>query len=267
MMKAVSTPLAVIVAVALTAALLGLNAKRAEACSCLTPEPNAMLANSEAAFLGTYVGLGDRIKDDDNVFGPQQGYNFTVDTWLSGPFDGAEIMVKSADNGAACGFEFQPGAAVAVFIREIDDKGRPVSGLCSSMDGDQARATLDPANFEPSDTPPLTEPPVTAPSDQAEPNPERQAPESPATTEADPSPEAPDATPVDTTDVDATPQSDPEAPQGDEEGDAEPEAEGESAAQDTDASAGSLPWLLIAIAAVVVGVLAILLWRRRSSQP
>ena len=134
----------VLLALLVLGATLTTLSRPAAACSCATSAAGAQLADSEAAFIGTYIERGtseDVEGDRDGFAGENIGYLFEVETYLKGDFTQSSLYVASADNGAGCGFETSPGDYVAVFMYGTAD-GIPNSGLCSYVDGTTAKASL-----------------------------------------------------------------------------------------------------------------------------
>jgi len=143
------TALRVLLTLTVVASSFALVADPAVACSCIEPEANSLLANSEAAFIGTYLEMaGDISGDSDGSGGNNVGYTFEVERWLAGPFTSPEIVIASPEDGSSCGFEIQPGGYVAVFLYGTED-GVPNSGLCNHIDGDLAKQTLQPMAVDP----------------------------------------------------------------------------------------------------------------------
>ena len=103
----------------------------ANACSCAGPVdlPTA-IDESQAAFVGSLiekrdVGVGD--------FGNESIYVFEVEEWIKGDL-GRVIEVRSASDGAGCGFEFFGDERIGAFLRS--EEGQLHSGLCEQVDPD-----------------------------------------------------------------------------------------------------------------------------------
>lgn len=133
----------------LTAALVAVPAARADACSCALLSASEMLADHEAAFVGTLIERSDTVQADAN-FGPTVTFTFEVEQWLKGDL-GDTIEVQSASDGAACGFEIPVGERAAIFLyRQGTGWG---SGLCSTLPADVALAAMVPLVTGSSDPP------------------------------------------------------------------------------------------------------------------
>jgi len=118
-----------LVAIAVTPVL----ASPAHACSCATPtDIQGWVDESEAAFVGTLIEKRDAGHADQ--FGPESIYVFEVEQWVKGDA-GDVIEVRSASDGAACGFEFwTPDQRIGAFIRE--ENGVLRGDLCSQIEPD-----------------------------------------------------------------------------------------------------------------------------------
>lgn len=99
----------------------------ARACSCAAPfDLTEAIDNHEAAFVGTLVEKRD-------IGGGESMYTFEVEEWVKGDL-GAAIEVRSASDGAGCGFEFFGGERIGAFLRM--ERGHLTGGLCSQVDPD-----------------------------------------------------------------------------------------------------------------------------------
>lgn len=104
----------------------------ARACSCAMPtDIQAWVDESEAAFVGTLIDRHDGLQGQ---FGQESIFVFEVEEWVKGDA-GDVIEVRSASDGAACGFEFweedmRIGAVVYA------ENGQLHGGLCSQVDPD-----------------------------------------------------------------------------------------------------------------------------------
>ena len=146
----------------ITGLMLGFATPPAQACSCVAPEAQQLLANSDFAFVGSIIDrqpLGQP--------GSQALYTFAVSGWAKGNL-GETVTVASPDNGAACGFELAPGFEAAIFVSKVD--GQLQGGLCSTMDA-ASLAALGPldAPVENTAPPPGEIPPPNEPADSPSP--------------------------------------------------------------------------------------------------
>lgn len=147
----------------LSGLLVGFAQSPAHACSCIPPDAEELLASSDFAFVGSIVQTQSA---GPNQVGGEALYTFFVRGWAKGDL-GETVVVRSADNGAACGFELPPGQEAAIFVNKID--GELHGGLCSTMDAPslEAVAPLETpapdAAPPPGDTPPTTESSLPAP--------------------------------------------------------------------------------------------------------
>ncbi len=104
----------------------------ARACSCaMPPDIQAWVDESQAAFVGTLLEKRD---GPDGQFGEESVYVFEVEKWVKGE-GGPVVEVRSASNGAACGFEFwTPDQRIGAIIRE--ENGSLRGDLCSQIEPD-----------------------------------------------------------------------------------------------------------------------------------
>ncbi len=117
-------------------------------CSCIAPDAEEMLASHEFAFVGSLI---DKQPAGQGQFGGDALYTFQVSGWAKGNL-GETVTVRSADNGAACGFELAPGHEAAIFVSKAN--GGLSGGLCSTMDAASLVAVADLADPIPVDTNP-----------------------------------------------------------------------------------------------------------------
>jgi hypothetical protein len=118
-----------VIVIGAAAAALCLGVESARACSCVQPNVPAMLAQSDAAFIGTLVsrrpasprGPGPISSADPDIF------TFHVDEAIKGEL-GREVEVWSAMTGASCGLEVRLGQEIGLFLSRDGDRWR--SGLC-----------------------------------------------------------------------------------------------------------------------------------------
>lgn len=102
-------------------------ASPAQACSCGGfPDLGKGIDRSEAAFVGTLI-------DKRSAGGGESFYVFEVEEWIKGDLGGV-IEVRSASDGAACGFEFFGEDRIGAFVRL--EGGELRGGLCSQVDAD-----------------------------------------------------------------------------------------------------------------------------------
>ena len=107
----------------------------AHACSCASGSAKEMLNGSDAAFLGRLEGKSG------GLLGGDATWTFKVTKWIKRDL-GPTVRIRSAADGAACGFELEPGQEAAIFVTIDGDVLR--GGLCSTMDADAVRAHLQP---------------------------------------------------------------------------------------------------------------------------
>jgi len=92
---------------------------------------------SEAAFVGTLVDRHDGL---DGQFGQESIFVFQVEEWVKGDA-GDVIEVRSASDGAACGFEFwDEDMRIGAVIHE--ENGALHGSLCSQIDPDVLLAAM-----------------------------------------------------------------------------------------------------------------------------
>jgi hypothetical protein len=111
------------------AAAFCLAVESAQACSCVRPDVPVLLAQADAAFVGTLVsrrpvsppGPGPTLSTDPDIF------TFRVDESVKGGLSG-EVEVRSARSGASCGLEVGVGQQAGLFLRR--DGNTWHSNLC-----------------------------------------------------------------------------------------------------------------------------------------
>lgn len=124
-------------------------------CSCIAPDAQEMLASHDFAFVGSIV---DKQPLGNGQFGGEALYTFQVSGWAKGNL-GETVSVRSADNGAACGYELAAGQEAAIFVTKVD--GTLQGGLCSTMGADSLEAVAALADPIPTETtPPPDDTPV-----------------------------------------------------------------------------------------------------------
>lgn len=112
----------------------------AAACSCAGPPPaaSAAVARADGAFVGTLVAIDDPDAGSDVSSGGRTVFNrFAVETVAKGDI-GAEIVVASAADGAACGLGVALDERAGVLVTRKGDGW--ASGLCSKVDPDELAA-------------------------------------------------------------------------------------------------------------------------------
>lgn len=111
----------------------------AGACSCATPiDIQEWVDGSEAVFVGTLV---EKRSAGSGSFESESIYVFAVEKWVKGDA-GDVIEVRSASDGAGCGFEFwSPDQLIGAAIYE--ESGELHGGLCSQMDPDALLAAVE----------------------------------------------------------------------------------------------------------------------------
>ena len=121
-----------VAAVVLGLAVIPTLVSPAHACSCATPSDiQTWVEESEAAFVGTFLEKRDA---GNGPFGQESIYVFEVEKWVKGDA-GDVIEVRSASDGAACGFEFwTPDQRIGAIVYHED--GFLHGGLCSQIDPD-----------------------------------------------------------------------------------------------------------------------------------
>lgn len=119
--------LAIVIGAAAAAFCLGVES--AQACSCVRPDVPVLLAQADAAFVGTLVsrrpvsppGPGPISSADPDIF------TFRVDESVKGGLSG-EVEVRSPRSGASCGLEVAVGQQAGLFLRR--DGNAWHSNLC-----------------------------------------------------------------------------------------------------------------------------------------
>lgn len=104
---------------------LALSAPTARACTCIGPPPPAE-ALSEAA--AVFVGTADDLDEVDGQRGKELSVRLHVDRVYKG-LEGEQVAVRTASNGAACGFGFERGERYLVYAHEYEGQLRV--SLCS----------------------------------------------------------------------------------------------------------------------------------------
>ena len=126
--------------------LLIQGAEPASACSCAMPNPLTGLASADGAFVGTLV-------DEEEQVGPMfdggemMDHLFEVEVVLKGDI-GKTVVVESAADGAACGFEIPIGQRVGLTLTRNGDSWE--GSLCATYGPD---SLLDAANGLPEPVP------------------------------------------------------------------------------------------------------------------
>ena len=109
----------------------------AQACSCAGPvDIVEWVENSEAVFVGTLV---DKRSANGGEFGSESIYTFEIEEWVKGDL-GKVIEVRSASDGAGCGFEFFGGERIGAVIYQAGDHLE--GGLCGQIDPDVLLAAM-----------------------------------------------------------------------------------------------------------------------------
>ncbi len=138
--------------VALAAMSLHLGTQSALGCSCMEPDAADLLANSDAAFVGTLVAVPDQPAIGAISSADQVPYVFEIQTVYKGELD-TPITVYSSRDSASCGLEVGLGNSATLFVDQSDDGWR--GSLCSTM-GPEALAdgTFEPLPFGQAPEPP-----------------------------------------------------------------------------------------------------------------
>ncbi len=110
----------------------------AHACSCMMPEAGLLFENADAAFEGTVL----RAPEQEGFGGEMVEYVFAVDEAYKGDLT-EEVIVRTADNSAACGLSMTEGGSAALFV--YDSGGDWNGDLCSTM----SSGALAEAGYEP----------------------------------------------------------------------------------------------------------------------
>ncbi len=123
---------AFLIAFCVASGLLIQGAQPASACTCAgIISPVTALASSDGAFVGTLIDkeeLGDVFNGGDMI-----DYTFQVEASLKGDI-GETVIVKSAADGAACGFEMPIGSRNGIFLTRAGANWE--GGLCSITEAD-----------------------------------------------------------------------------------------------------------------------------------
>jgi hypothetical protein len=114
-------------------------APTAHACSCFAGDPRERLEAADGAFIGVLLSRDPPAVVGDS--GQTTTYHFRVDERFKGDL-GETVDVESASNGAACGFEVQPGQKMGFFIDR--EGGTWHGGLCGQIDPDDLRKAAKP---------------------------------------------------------------------------------------------------------------------------
>lgn len=114
----------------------------ASACSCIQPDPAEFLQTGEFVFVGSLIDReqapAGQIEDIT--------YTFSVDAVYVGDIRDTTIGIRSAPNGAACGFEVVPGEPVGI-VANVQD-GALRGGLCQTVGAAELEAAARTAGIE-----------------------------------------------------------------------------------------------------------------------
>lgn len=114
----------------------------ASACSCIQPDPAEFLQTGEFVFVGSLIDReqapAGQIEDIT--------YTFSVDAVYVGDIRDTTIGIRSAPNGAACGFEVVPGEPVGI-VANVQD-GALRGGLCQTVGAAELEAAARAAGIE-----------------------------------------------------------------------------------------------------------------------
>lgn len=122
---------ALLVILALTA--LGLDAKRASACSCVLMNVRVALADADGAFVGTLLSRGGPpVVGGLTDSGAQVPYVFEVETVLKGDIPDP-VTIMSSSFTESCGIGAVVGDKVGLLVYDTGDGTRTAS-LCSQTD-------------------------------------------------------------------------------------------------------------------------------------
>jgi hypothetical protein len=117
---------------ALAAACLALAAfaAPAAACSCVAPgPPQQEMEKADAVFSGR-VAASEPAEPRDEVRFPRMRVTLELDRVWKGCEEGDEVVLWTAADSAACGYEFETGERYLVYAYAADD-GSLTTSLCS----------------------------------------------------------------------------------------------------------------------------------------
>ncbi len=124
----------------LVATVLAARVEPAAACSCAGIDPRAALARADAAFVGVLVDK--RLKSPPlRSTADAAVYTFRVETAIKGRLP-ARIEVESAESGASCGLEAEPGVPIGLFLDRRGGVWR--SSLCLQISPAELRRAARP---------------------------------------------------------------------------------------------------------------------------
>ena len=111
---------ALLVCLAASVAVVAAAAEPALACSCAVPNPRALLAHADGAFVG-------RLLSSRNAGPGRKLLTFRVERRVKGAI-GTRIVVETASNSAACGVSTPVGRRIGLFVDRSGGRWR--SNLC-----------------------------------------------------------------------------------------------------------------------------------------
>lgn len=124
---------AIALALVLAAATLASSEQPAAACSCVPPDPWALLERADGAFVG-------RLVQRREVGAGRAVLTFRVERSVKGGI-GATVEVVTASSGAACGIETAVGRRVGLFLAQ--EAGAWVGNLCWQVSPEDLLAAAD----------------------------------------------------------------------------------------------------------------------------
>ena len=108
--------------------MLAIFGMEAQACDCGAPgKPLAELDKSNSVFQGEVLTLDQEKSDSGHA---RNLVTFKVETSWKGLADHKKMTVRTATNGAACGFVFKKGEKYVVYAN-LTSKGELSASLCS----------------------------------------------------------------------------------------------------------------------------------------
>jgi hypothetical protein len=102
--------------------------------SCMPPDPRGQLADADAAFIGTLIGMGAPVVIPDPATGNRftmAPFAFSVERWVKADLGGPVVEIFGPFR-TSVDFGFQPGTRIGVLVHLQD--GRPTSSGCAVFD-------------------------------------------------------------------------------------------------------------------------------------
>ena len=114
----------------------------ASACSCVQPDPAEFLQTGEFVFVGSLIDREQApVGQIEDIT-----YTFSVEAVYVGDIRDITVGIRSAPNGAACGFEVVPGEPVGI-VANVQD-GALRGGLCQTVGAADLEAAARAAGIE-----------------------------------------------------------------------------------------------------------------------